>query len=510
MVTSSYKQAQQYKSRPSVVAGFLYRGRATQKRRGRLWQLRCEQQERQVELAAAAERQALAQVATLNERVRQLEAENKQLKSRPLQLPSDPPLPKHQYGPRLIALCVNLVQKIGLRSTPGVLKIFWDWLGITAKVPHWTAVRGWLQRLGIALLTEPVERADDWIWQADHSNQIGAEKVLVVLGVRASQLPPPGTPLRHADMRVLAVKPGTVWKREDMSREYVDLAKLCGNPLAVLVDGAVELREGAEIVQESRPGTLILSDFKHRAANILKSLVGKSAGFTRFSTLVGQTRCAIQQTELAYLTPPSPKPKSRFMNLAATLRWAALILWLLRHPKARARRGISAQRLTEKLGWLRKFAPEVAVWNECQKLISLSVTFINEQGLASGTTALLRAQLADHATQPTSRELAVRLLAFVQESESQLPPGVRLPLSTEVLESTFGLYKQLERQHSKGGFTSLLAAFPALLKPTTPEIIRQAFARVSHKTLRQWTADNLGSTVTAKRMAAYQEFAQAI
>jgi hypothetical protein len=37
-------------------------------------------------------------------------------------------------------------------------------------------------------------------------------------------------------------------------------------------------------------------------------------------------------------------------------------------------------------------------------------------------------------------------------------------MSTEILESTFALYKQLERQHSKGGFTSLLAGFGALLK----------------------------------------------
>jgi hypothetical protein len=472
--------------------------------------LRCEEQERQVELATASQRQAQAQVATLQERIRQLEAEVVQLKSRPVKLPSDPPLPHHGYGARLISLCVNLAQKIGLRSTPVILEIFWDWLGVEAKVPHWTAVRGWLQRLGIALLTEPLQRGHDLIWIVDHSVQIGAEKVLVTLGVPVAQLPPPGTPLRHCDVRVLSLKLGKTWKRENVAREFADLAKRCGDPLAVIMDGAPELREGAEILQKSRPDTLILHDFKHRAANILKSLVGKSASFLRFTTLVGQTRCAIQQTELAHLTPPSPKPKSRFMNLAATLRWATLVLWLLLHPEARARRGLSTERLTAKLGWLGEFGAEVAMWNECQKLISVSVTFLNEQGLTSGTTARLRVQLAEHATQPTSRELATRLLAFVQESESRLPPSVRLPLSTEILESTFGLYKQLERQHSKGGFTSLLAAFPALLQPATPELIREAFARVSHKTLRQWIADNLGSTVAAKRLAAYQELKQAL
>jgi hypothetical protein len=321
-------------------------------------------------------------------------------------------------------------------------------------------------------------------------------------------MPEAGTPLRHSDVRLLTVQPGTTWKREDMARAYAGLAERCGAPLAVVVDGAVELREGAEVLKESRADTLVLGDFKHRAANILKSLVGQSERFTRFSALVGQTRCAIQQTELAHLVPPSPKPKSRFMNLAATLRWAALILWLLNRPDATARRGISDERLAEKLGWLREYAAEVSVWNECQKVVSLSVTWMNEQGLARGATAALRAQLEGQATHPTSRQVTERLLVFTQESEDQLRAGDRLPLSTEILESSFGLYKQLERQHSKGGFTSLLAAFGSLLKPTTPATIGRDFARVSVKAMRQWVANQLGSTPTAKRMTAYREFAK--
>lgn len=510
MGLSSYIQVQGYKSRWPVVAGFLHRSREAQRRRCGWWRQRCRQQERQVMLSKAAEFAARVEVAKWQEQARQSQAEIERLKSQPVQLPSDPPLPKHGYGARLISLCVNLAQKVGLRATPVVLQLFWDWLGVQAKIPHWTAVRGWLQRVGLALLEEPAERADDWVWLADHSNQIGAEKVLAILGVRASQLPPPGTPLRQADLRVLALVPGKHWKRADMSRAYRQVAERCGDPLAVLVDGAVELREGAEILQESRPETLILGDFKHRAANLLKALVGESEAFTRFSAKIGQTRCAIQQTELAHLTPPSPKPKSRFMNLAATLHWAAVALWLLQHPQAQARRNISDQRFEEKLGWLREFASEIDVWNECQKLISRSVTLINEQGLAHGTTALLRAELTTPATPPLCRDLADRLLAFVQAAESQLPIGRRLPLSTEILESSFGLYKQLERQHSKGGFTTLLAAFPALLKPITPQLIRQTFARVSHKTLQQWTAEHLGSTLAAQRKSAYQEFNQAL
>ena len=79
-------------------------------------------------------------------------------------------------------------------------------------------------------------------------------------------------------------------------------------------------------------------------------------------------------------------------------------------------------------------------------------------------------------------------------------------MSTEILESCFGLYKQLERQHSKGGYTSLLAGFAVLLKNITPEIVEKAFKSVKVKDVKQWVHDNLGDTLTSKRLTAYNEF----
>ena len=64
---------------------------------------------------------------------------------------------------------------------------------------------------------------------------------------------------------------------------------------------------------------------------------------------------------------------------------------------------------------------------------------------------------------------------------------------------------QLESQHSKGGLTSLLASFGALLQPATPDSIREAFARVSVKDMRNWVTKNLGSTVASKRQSAFAE-----
>jgi hypothetical protein len=380
---------------------------------------------------------------------------------------------------------------------------------LSAQLPDWTTIRTWLLRVGVAAQREPIERCDDWVWMADHSNQIGPEKALVVLAVRASQLPPPGKTLRHEDVHLLTVQPGIAWKREDMAATYAQLARRYGPPRAVLCDGAVELREGAKCLQNERQDTIVVQDFKHKAAIFLKATVGDHPRFAEFNTQLGKTRSAIQQTELAHLTPPGPKPKARFMNLASMLDWGAAILWVLDHPEAQSRTLLSSERLEEKLGWLRSFAGELAEWRECQQVVKGGVTFINEQGLFRGAGIQLRAAIGTNLTHRASQELAERLVNFVTAAEDQLKEGERLPMSTEILESTFALYKQLERQHSKGGFTSLLAGFGALLKPATDASIRRALSTVSIKEVNRWTRENLGTTLTSKRLATYKEFRSA-
>jgi hypothetical protein len=408
----------------------------------------------------------------------------------------------------MVTVSINLARVVGLRGAAHAMAVLFEWLGVEQKVPHWTSIRTWLNRQGIALLEEPLERADDWIWLADHSNQIGQEKVLTVLAVRASSLPPPGETLCHKDVRVLHVQPGKEWKREDMAGVYNELAAQHGAPRAVLVDGAVELREGAQCLKEQRADTVVFRDLKHVAANRLESLLGKDARFQQFLTQLGKTRSSIQQTELAHLTPPGQKQKSRFMNLASTLNWANLASWVLNTPAAQARVGVTPERLELKLGWLREYQSELSVWRECQRVISTSLTFINTQGLFRGVSVALRTTLGN-VVSPMASQLAESLLAFIQESEEQLRAGERLWLSTEILESSFSLYKQLERQHSKGGFTSLLASFAALLKPATPQEITKAFARVSNQRVQQWVARQLGKTVPGRRQQAYSEHKRA-
>ena len=223
MATSWHKQARNYKSPWTVVAAFLLRSRETHRARNQELREQLRQRDEQHEHDARRIAQQQRKIEELRQRCGELEQERDAARQN-VNLPADPPVTTHGYGARTISLAVNLAQSIGLRGAESVLKLFFDWLGVVCQLPTRTAIRSWLQRLGIAELKQPMEPSDDLVMMADHSVQIGTEKVLVVLGVKTSELPEPGTALTHEDMRVLHIALNSSSKTEDVFN-WLDLGR---------------------------------------------------------------------------------------------------------------------------------------------------------------------------------------------------------------------------------------------------------------------------------------------
>lgn len=503
------KSVGEYKSSWYETGRNLFRSRNTQ--RARAEQLAEQNRELKLEnerLAEELERSEERRVQT-QQLLHQQQQENDELRRQPVRLPVDLALPHHTYGVKMISLCLTLCQQLGFRRAKTALRIIFGWLKIEAEIPSFSAMRDWVCRAGVAELESPLT-GDDWIWLADHSNQIGQEKVLQIIGIRVCDLPPVGETLPLGKMRVLATIPGTSWTRDDVRREYKKLAERIGRPKYLLTDGAVELRESADVLEIAGEKPILLRDMKHYAANVFEHLVGKDERFQEYLTKLGHSRSAVQQTELSHFTPPPQKPKARFMNLGSTLHWGHMVSYHLSNHRSKSREGITAERMNGKLGWAREFREDIAIWNRCEEVMQASLSFINRHGVYRGVAVKLQAKLDDvRAAHPPdcqlSATMAAKLTAFVSDSEALLGEGDRAWLSTENLESLFGRYKRLEGQHSKGGFTSLLAAMPMLTTDWTPERVRDSLKRVPVKKMKQWVRDTLGTTLTAKRTIAYQE-----
>jgi hypothetical protein len=396
-----------------------------------------------------------------------------------------------------------VLQGVSLRGVPRVLEVLSAALGLALPVAHWTTGRLWLLRLGHALLTMELDKSDDWAWLVDHSVQIGQEKCLAILGIRLRDLPEPGVCLQHTDLHLVALVPRKSWTRQEVDEQLEAASQRTGIPRVIVDDHGVDIAGGVSFFQERHPETLEIYDAKHKAACLLKSRLEKNSRWQELQQRIGQTRCAIQQTEMSFLVPPAPKPKARFMNLAPTLQWAENVLAVLRQPPTVVSEEVSPERLEEKLGWLREFEADVAEWSEWQQVVNVTVEFVNRQGIYRGVAKQLRTKLRRHREYPSSRYLARELLAFVAEQARRARPGERFPGSTEVLESCFGRFKQLEKQQARGGFTSLILAFGALLAETTTQAVAQAMKQSPTKAVLQWCKDHLGTTLFGRRQQAF-------
>lgn len=423
----------------------------------------------------------------------------------------DLPIPGHQYAAKMILLCIDLAMQIGFRRARRALKTFFSAMNVPLKVPSHDAIRQWVSRVGVGELEDTFDNDQETLWMSDHSSQIGPEKVLLIIGIDVKNLPDSGRTLCLDDVKVLAIAPGQKWKKEDVAREYQKLAARIGAPRYLLCDGATELREPAENLEKDGRKTIVLGDLKHHAANALEKEIGRSERFKTFLSQIGLTRNRIQQTELSHFAPPPLKQKSRFMNLGPLLKWAAMVLHHLSAPESISRTGITPERMSEKLGWLEEYRNDLKLWGACQELIDKTLSFINHEGLSQGTSDRLWRYLgaslnASWSYSETFHRVFTRLFEFVQQSEQQIPSGERAWLSTEILESLFGRFKRLEGQHSKGGFTSLLAAIPTLCSKLDAQKVRHRLREVNTRRLKQWVASTIGKTLTSRRIEAYSEY----
>jgi hypothetical protein len=417
---------------------------------------------------------------------------------------------RHQFSLVQVLLMVGWVLNgIPLRGTCSAL----NWMqempvkwGFDFPVPHFTTVRLWLLRVGYHKLHRPKEHAADWVWIVDHSNQIGQEKCFVILGVRLPHLPPPGPeyPLRLSQMEPIELEPVTVSDKEVVFRQLEANVAKTGVPRAIIDDHGGDLAGGVELFRQAHPETIEVYDISHKAACLLKARLEHDEQWKAFAAKAGQTKCTTQQTEWAFLIPPSQRVKARYMNLGPLIAWGIDTLAILDNPGPEVLNYGTRERLEEKLGWLRQFREPLKSWSGMKQTIDEVLDFARTEGLYRGAGKDPRKRLGELTLGGTAAQLRGDFIKFVAGQARRLKRGERIPFTSEVIESAFGKYTVVERDRSKGGFTGLLLALAACVAERTQEVVHEALQKTRTTDVIAWIKTRLGETVGSKRRIAYQ------
>jgi hypothetical protein len=421
-----------------------------------------------------------------------------------------------------IALAVRLVTavKLSIRSVPRALAAVLDALtGRPTTAPmSATTLRCWLMRLGLWALLRPLPRADDWAYLIDHTVQIGTAKCFAVVGLRLSEWP--DRCLGHGDLRLIELAAMEHSTAAAVHRALQRAAERTGPPRLIVSDQGGDVLGGIDRYRRDHPGTAATCDAAHQGASRLKRLLEADERWAAFVARLGATKARLQQTPLACCIGPRLRPKARFMNLAAPLRWARWCLRLLDgslpndQPLTERQRavleGIEGGELEARLGWLREYRQAVAEWSQWHEVIQVVVRRVRRHGIDRDTVAELRRVLDTMELGASGRAVAEAMLGFVADQAwvARLG-GERLIGSTEVLESLFGSFKGLQGQQSESGMTGLMLVLGALISPWTPEEIERALEATPWKAVESWVEDQIGMTVQSRRRTLQAIFSDA-
>ncbi len=215
---------------------------------------------------------------------------------------------------------------------------------------------------------------------------------------------------------------------------------MVGRPAAYLKDGGSELKRAVDLLSERGLGRPVIDDISHAVANMLKWRYETHPQFATFLSACGRVSSRLKHTVLACLTPPKVQTKSRFMNVHRLVRWADGVRGFLPAGRARAESVLAKLRtclddLPACRTLIRQFRNDAMVLLACQKMLKT-------RGLTHDTLPECEPLLDTMASVRVRHEFA-RYLHHQLETAKELGlDAVGLPISSDPIESLFGLTKQ--------------------------------------------------------------------
>ena len=376
-----------------------------------------------------------------------------------------------------LTLCAGA--RISFRAVSRVLHVLADWLGI-GKAPCPQTIINWVMRLSVvrmqsARLLQGAARhlipfTNGLIWMIDTSLTLGTGKLLSVLALDAHHYQLAGVAPGFQHVRCIAVAVSPSWTGERLADLLERVIAVMGRPAAYLKDGGSELKKATAVLSERGLGSPVIDDISHAVANMLKRRYEPHPQFSTFLSACGRVSSRFKHTVLACLTPPTVHTKSRFMNVHRLVRWADRVLGLL--PAGRAKAGSVLAKLRTCLDELpacrtliRQLRTDAVALLACQQMLKT-------RGLSHDTLTQCEPLLDTMASVRVRQEFARYLYHQLATATRLGLDDVGLPISSDPIESLFGLTKQ----HGVGPVKDanrMALRIPALCGLPTPEEAQQ-------------------------------------
>ena len=388
-----------------------------------------------------------------------------------------------------------------LRGSAMNFKIFAS--ALRKGLPRWTTIQNWILRFGLYKLLKPLPKRKDWIWIIDHTINFGVKKCFVVLAVSHEAFEKKNYQLQHKDMEVAVIDIQEKATGERVAKVLNKLRGEIGTPLQIVSDNGSNIKKGVGIFKNKSKKTIITYDITHKVSNELKKILNGNPRWNLFINKIADTKRKSLHTVMAYLAPPKPREKSRWLNLDFNLKWAETILEN-KHQSRPGRLTKRQQKFRELFGWLDEFEEDIKEWRLLLKIVEEAQKEVKRNGLSKETNYNFK-KITEKAGvgNPTIEKIKLKITDFLISETATMKDEQILLGTSDIIESVFGKFKIFSAKNPMKEIGRSVLTMPILTSEVTIEEVKEAMETISDKKLSEWLESNIGESLFAKRRKAY-------
>lgn len=391
-------------------------------------------------------------------------------------------------------VAVKLKTSCSFRAISKYLITMNIYYNIALKVPSHVTICNWVKKVGYYQLSMPKEIGDDWVIIIDESIQIGAEKLLLILGIRSKNIDF-SRPLNFPDVLPIVHICKSGWNAHKVRDELKKAQGILGHIKYAVSDKGASINKGLELC-----GIPHVHDITHRIGNILKKVYKKDSAFKYYIDKIASLRLQIQQTKWAYLLPPQQRSQSRFLNLKPIMEWGTKILDYIKKEEYQD----EPLEMKAKLQWILTQDAFIKEINQILDIIDKIFKLLKYKGL-SKESKILCSQYLNELRSARGKMVKKEILHYLKEVRATVEGEKRILCTSDIIESSFGLYKNSISKNALNGITNLSLCISANTNKMAPSDMKQIMEKVETKMINKWTQENIGESILKRRQKAFRK-----
>lgn len=220
-----------------------------------------------------------------------------------------------------------------------------------------------------------------------------------------------------------------------------------------------------------------------------------------------ECRLQLQQTELAFLAPPSQRSQCRYFNVERLVNWGKQLLRVPREVILKLmspdERSVIAQKLEEKFSWLTDYREALKRWEIMIVLTRTLEAQVKAEGFKRKGLENFEAEIRGLKIPYSLCKFKKKIVEYISFETCKITTEDSILATTDVVESLFGKYKNFSSRCPLKDLRQMLLTIPLFTLELTNELVKKALESIQGIDLKDWVEQVFGLSMLSKRKTVF-------